>query len=636
MTEVQAILLVGAVCLAACASPAFAAEAADSRFTDHGVGAAVSESRGVMAASDADGTPIILAIAMDTYGGGLRASLLVIDAGTGATEQFWYPRQEAPSPPDYCLLTSSRNRLYLMFGDAFLEFDVARREWTFAKDLGLGTAMALHEAADGTVYAGTYPESHLLAFNPDTRELVHLGQLDPEEKYPLSIASDSAGWLYAGIGTAGANLVAFNPATGERRQLVDEAVRGTGSGVVCTGQDGQVYGRLPDQAWLRLSDGAAHPVDGPRAPGTRPRSIGWGGVYGEFPGGGRIDSFDLAGKSCQITDASGNSSTIVFDYVSEGATITSIDGGPSGTVFGSTCHPFRLFACNPADGGLVNLGGLKQVGGGNVCDMAWHGDILYGAAYCGGFLYAFDTTKPWRDTDGDDANPRLVDHRPRELTRPRTALLHPDARHVIWAGFPAYGLVGGGMGFYDIQAGEASVIENDAILPGHSAITLKALPNGDVVGGTSIEAPGGGHEIATAGRLFVMDWQERKVVFDIEPVPGAREINCIEVDASGKVYGLSNTGQFFVFEPATRQIVHTADVSAYGSPLRPNQSLIRTPGGQVLMLLSRTLLEIAPDSFSVSVMAQLPEGATAGTAVVNGRIYYAAGAHVWSCALNTD
>jgi hypothetical protein len=395
------------------------------RFQAHGVAAPVSECRGAIATADAQGNPLILAMALDA-----GASLLVIDARNATTEQFWYPERGAISEPNYCLMVSSTGRFYAMMGDVFLEFDVGNREWSFAQDMKLGTAMALAEGGNGTIFAGTYPESQLLAFNPNARKLTHLGQLDPVEKYPSSLAADDSGWLYAGIGTARANLVAFHTQTGERRQLVGEPDRGHGTGKVYKGQDGHVYGQLPGNPWLRLSGGNAEPVQEP-GPKAECRAINWQAVYRVFPDGATLETLDLPDKAFTVVDAVGSRAQHTFDYVSTGAPITSMTAGPGGKVYGSTCHPFRLFACDPATGSVTNLGGLKAVGGGNWCGLAAVGATVYGAEYAGGRLYAYDTTQPWQDSGDAAANPRTVAQYKSAICRPRTALAHPDGRVLL-------------------------------------------------------------------------------------------------------------------------------------------------------------------------------------------------------------
>ena len=610
-----------------------AASGADTRFVDHGVAAAVSESRGAIATADAQGNPLILAVPMDTFNGAMRTSLIVIDARTGRTEQYGYPEKGAPSAPNYCLMVSTRGMFYAMFGDVFVEFDINQRKWTFGENAGLGTAMSLAEGPDGAIYAATYPQSQLLAFDPDARKLTHLGRLDPAEQYPSRLAVHADGWVYAGIGTARANVVAFNVATKERRQLIDEADRATGMGEVHLGQDGQIYGRLPGKAWLRLHEGAAEPVEEPSPKAPLP-NIYWGSLYGALPDGSTVTAFDLPGKSFEIAAPDRQRTRRTFDYESAGALITSLEPGPDGKVYGSTCHPFRLLACDTKTGDVTNLGGLGAVGGGNFCAMAVLDGLVYGAEYAGGRLYAYNPAAPWKDTGDEEANPRLLAQYAAAICRPRTAIALHDRKLVVYAGFAGYGLVGGGIGFYDAAKDEAALLENEDLLPGHSAITLRALPDGRLVGGTSVGAPGGGHPTATTARLFLMDLEPRQVVFSIEPVAGASEINCIEVAPDGKVYGITNTTQLFVFDPESQTVVHTQDLGGRGGPLRPDQSLRLGPDGRLYALMSGELLEVSTKDFAVTTLATLPQRATAGAAISGGRVYYAVGSHVWSCALS--
>src|SRR5690242_6256952 len=76
-------------------------------FTNHGVAAAVSESRGVLTARAAGGSDLVVVLPMDRYRGELRASLLVVDPATGKSEQYWYPRKEAGTDAPFAVLLAS-------------------------------------------------------------------------------------------------------------------------------------------------------------------------------------------------------------------------------------------------------------------------------------------------------------------------------------------------------------------------------------------------------------------------------------------------------------------------------------------------------------------------------------------------
>lgn len=612
-------------------------------FINHGVAAAVSESRGMIATEDSDGNRLLLALAMDrlaSASGALRTSLLVIDAATGKTEQFWYPQEGVANGAAYALMKASTGRFYTTFGSHFVEFDVDARQWRFTGSAG--TAMSFAEGPDGTIYFATYPTSTLFSYNPTTKTLTNHGRLDMQEQYPSFLAVDEDGWVYAGIGTARSNLVALNPKTGERRQLVEEAERRTGSGTVYVGIDGKVYGRgFPGGPTFLLSGGTAtSSLAMLEAEGVG--GIGWGSMLRRFPSGGRVIEFNLPGKQAWLSNPDGTTYEITFDYVSDGTEITSLVAGPDGKIYGSTSHPMHFISFDPLKQTLHDLGHIEHIGGGNFPGMASQGRWVVGGAYSKGSLYAFDTTQPVEHSSiPSRSNPRMLAEYSGPISRPRVVHAYPDGKTVIMGGFAGYGLVGGGLAVYDLEERRGRLIPNNRFLPGHSAMTLRTLPTGEVIGGTSVEAPGGGHPTASVAKLFILDLQTDSVVFEMEPlpdrtvfgtarVPGEREIRSIEVTDEGLVYGLSASAQFFVFDPDSREIIYRANVGTWGTPVRTDQSFIKAPNGDVYAVMSKGILRIDPEDFSFELIATPPTTITAGTALVDGVLYYGSGPHLWS------
>jgi hypothetical protein len=484
----------------------------------------------------------------------------------------------------------------------------------------------------GLIYAGGYPHCRLVSFDPQTKAMREVARLDPTEEYVMSLVADSAGWLYAGIGTARANLVACDPRTGEVRPLVDEALRVVGSGSVHTGQDGKAYGSCGGE-WFRLFEGRAEAISAEeRGVVARTGAIDWGRNGGVFPDGRRLRLLDLPERTAETEDpATGEVRKLTFGYESEGAMITSLALGPGGLVYGSSAHPMHLFVYDPTGAKLADWGGIPRVGGGNFCAMASQAGYLFGAAYSGGYLYRYDPSEPWNGETGDDPNPRLMAQFNEDVHRPRWCLAHPDGVHVVMAGFMGYGLRGGGLAIHNVNTGETQLLKHTEVIPDHSTIALAALPNGDLVGGTSVNTPGGGHPTETEGALYVLDWASRKVVWRTVPVPGAAEVYSLAVDPDGLVYGISSSLQFFVFDPAKREVIHRASLAEYGS--LPRQVFVTGEDGRVLALLSRTVLQIARGTFAVEKLAEVPVGITAGVAVTGGRLYFASGSHLWSYQL---
>jgi hypothetical protein len=229
----------------------------------------------------------------------------------------------------------------------------------------------------------------------------------------------------------------------------------------------------------------------------------------------------------------------------------------------------------------------------------------------------------------DPGNPRVLAEWRKDICRPRTALAHPDGKHVMMAGFAGYGWCGGGIGIVNLETGDAKLLAaDDDLLPGHSCITLKALPNGDLVGGTSISAPGGGHTTAKEAELFLVDWKTKKVIFRMVPVPGDGNIVSIFVPPDGLVYGLSSNSTFFVFDPKQQKIVYSKRFAEYGGV--PRHALQLGPDGKLYAMFSKTVCKITPGTFEVEKIANAPMGITAGGALVNGLLVFAHSSHVWS------
>jgi len=592
---------------------------------DHGVAAPAQESRGVVATGAPNGHGLVLGSAKDF--------LLVTDIDTGETTQYGMPAG-VPGHYPYGSIMASNGRFYTCHGKTFMEFDPAIPAWTFH---GVAVAeescyLGFTESPDGVIWAGGCPQAHLISFNPTTRELKDHGRLDREEQYVNHLAADRAGWIYAGIGTARWNLVAYNPEDARMTQLVPESERAHGTAYVYAGEDGKVYART-GSAWQRLLAGRATPIrERDRARSAPVGNIDWPNTTCRLPDGRRITAYSMPERTLTVLEpATPTPRRISFDYNSEGAVISSIAAAPDGRIYGSSGHPMHFFAYTPGAEALEDWGPVPTVGGGNFCALATQGSLLLGAQYADGKLWAYDTAQPWNPngTPPGPLNPRPLAQWRDDICRPRTALGHPDGRTVMMAGFADYGFCGGGIGMVDLRSGATRLLtaEKD-LLPGHSCITLKALPNGNLVGGTSIAAPGGGHPTAKETELFVIDWQTKRLCHHAVPIPGETDIVSIEIGPDGRVYGLSAGATFFVFDPDRRVISHCASLSRYGNV--PRHALHFSRDQSLYALLSHAILRIDTRTLDPEKLTDVSPAATAGGALLDGVLYYAAGAHFWS------
>jgi dienelactone hydrolase len=605
----------------------------ESGFADLGIASAVSESRGVATAQDSSGKSLVLTCLLDMS---TLGSLLVTDIDSGRTEQVDYPESTRAEPwaawASYASLLSRNGRFYTFAGKVLLEFDIERRRFIFdgvpaASELCY-TGSAMADGPDGRIYGASYPNCHLISFDPATKEMKDYGQLDPAEQYPDTLAFDSGGWLYCGIGTARMNIVAFNPKTREKRQILKEADRVLGTAKVFSSADGAVYGEAAGR-WYRMLGGKAQAVAKDSVPQPAPTdAVRYGTQSGRFPDGRELVAHNLPERWMLIRDSrSGTEKKIAIEFRSGGAGISTLALGPDGKIYGSTMHPMHFFSYDPAGRLLSDLGPIKDLGGGNICAMAAQGRFVAGPSYPWGHFHLFDTTKLFRPEDLDDPNPIIIAQFEGDISRPRTCLAHPDREHVLMAGFMGYGRTGGGIGIVNLKTGEKQLLTHEQVVPFHSTHTLKALSNGDLIGGTSVLTPGGGHPGAKEGVLYVMDWKTKKVVFQTVPVPGAAEVFSLEVGADDLVYGVTSGLQYFVFDAAKKEIVHRERLGDWGELVRP--SFLRGEDGKIYGVFGRAIARIEPGTLKVEKIATPPVTIGAGLAIDRGLIYFASRANLW-------
>lgn len=600
-------------------------------FVDHGVGSRAVESRGVAAVHTPDGQNLVIALSLDE---GPRGWLLVTDIDGGQTEQVYFPEEVETSlvRTHFASLVASTGRFYTAAGPELLEFDPATRRFLFHGPLPSPTATwivdyAFAEAPDGVIFAGTTPDCHLISYDPATQRLTDHGRMDPREEYPRFMAFDAAGWLYCGIGNARGNIVAFNPATGEMRQIVPEEERKEGSGWVFRGADGKVYGTASRGGVnYRMFAGRAEVIDpSQRAPEVRTGVICWVDKTGTFPDGRQLTDYALHDRWLEIHNpATGETRRITFDYTpAGGAVFTSLVAGPDGCLYASTCHPMRFVRYDPRTDQMTDLGGMPGIG--NFCAMDVYGTQIVAASYSDGILHRYDPAQPFNGGVGEQPNPCELARWPREICRPRACLAHPDGRHLLMAGYAAYGLTGGGLGIYDTSTGAAQVITHENLVPYQSTVALQALPDGNLVGGTCISAPGGGQVQATEAVLYLFDFPARKVIFQTVPVPGAGQIKSLLV-VGERVLGLTENGRYFVFDVPTRAVVHTEDWSQWGMA----GGLGRGPDGRVWACLTRALLRLTPDNLGREEPVPAPTEVRSAPVVLWDRLYFLGRTHLWS------
>ena len=84
-------------------------------------------------------------------------------------------------------------------------------------------------APDGTIYcAAGYPKTKLVAYDPESGEARDLGELVPTQKYLRSVCVDAYGKVWCGIGTR-AHLVVYDPSDDSREHVLPKAYASSSS-----------------------------------------------------------------------------------------------------------------------------------------------------------------------------------------------------------------------------------------------------------------------------------------------------------------------------------------------------------------------------------------------------------------------
>jgi len=600
-----------------------------SGFIDHGAAVPLASRRGVVAARDANGRNLAIACSMDF--GGQRGWVLVTDIDSGKTEQVWFP-QGVPNLPPYGSLLARNGKFYTAAGDVLLELDITSRQWTFqgVPVPGEECYLSFAEDSDGLIYAGSCPHSHLVTFNPKTRQMAACVQMDPQEAYLWYLAIDKSGWIYGGIGTSKYDIVAYDPKTKERRPLFKPEDRKIGTANVYPGTDGQVYGYgSAEGPWYRLSEGVATPIaQTEAAPKAATGAIYYGDIFDTFPDGRKIVAYDLEEKYLEIQDPkTGQRNRIAFDYECGGTIITMITAGPDGMIYGCSGHPAHGFKYDPRDGSLEHYPGTIYL----QCATT-QGRYIMGSEYPGGNLYRHDPTRAWNLSGPEDQrNPKKVAQYAPDINGPRVTLAHPDGHHVFMAGIPGYGYRGGGVGIYDLDSGESSVMTHKELIPEQSTATMRVLPDGRIVAGTSVGAGHGAHPIAADAVLYILDWQARKVVFQTVPVRGASAIQVLEIGPDKLVYGLTVGSSLFVFDPNDGKTLHEEKFQGYG--VTAQEGLTLAADGNLYALFAKAIVRITPGTFKHEKLADTPGPVRGGGTILSGRVYFSIGSHLWSYRL---
>ncbi len=610
----------------------------DGSFTDHGVATPFSEPRGIVATMDGDGKNVVLIWLFDHRGG---YALLMVDGQTGESQEFPTPFPTGGDCP-YTSVLSSRNRYYTHFNSHFVEFDPVAKKFTFVAATQPQMAMSMTEDKNGVIWSATYPQCGLVSYDPAKGSFTDYGHLNRENwaQYPRYVATDDAGWVYIGLGYTEAHLFAFNPETRQVVPLMKKEERRQGMAYLYPAQNGRVYGQKyqgSDSPWLEIYAGTARPLDGP--PPSPPKKIitGTQGLFHrEFPDGDVLTDCDLMAKRLTVKDkTTGQTRSVSFSYSSEGAHIMAVATAPDGSVCGGTAFPFCFFRYDPKTDRWENRPCFGQWN-----TVARQGDAFFVGGYGGGFLLQWNPFAPWTGTEKGNprSNPLFLTEADPDIYRPHDLHPCPDGKTLILAGTPAYGATGGGLLIWNRAEGKGHLLRHTDLLEHHSPFSIASLPSGLIVVGTTTQPGTGGEKKATEAQLYILDPLSKRLVWHEAVISGAQTYgDLIYDDRTGRIYGFADGTRYFVFDPAKRQLVYQEDTWSGLGPCSGGQGprvFVKGPDGTVYVLMQKAIAKVDQRSFRLLPMAFPPQPISVGGDYASGRLFFACGSHLFSCAID--
>lgn len=430
---------------------------------------------------------------------------------------------------------------------------------------------------DGNLYGGTNLGGKLFQLAPRSGKFTDYGRMAPPQRNVRTVCAAPDGWVYCGIGTAQADIVGFNPKTGERRDLLTAAERQHGTALVVRAADGGAYGIFHGK-FYRLKDGAATNVATPPRPAPQtqlPENV---------------------------------EAKLLKDYHGRSLPVYNMVTGPDGKVYGSGYKTEQLFRYDPADGKATTVGILPGM---EAYAFLSVGSKLYIASYPHATLQVYDPAKPYRIGTEPNSNPRNYGTVAPHQDRPFSMTLGSDGNIYV----ACTNATGGALAWFDPRTGRTQSMPTPQA--GHGLMSVCALPGGLIACGLSGRNPDRSYADAN---LLLWDPARQQVVFSTPPVAGAHEVRDLTLGKDGLLYGTA-WRSIFVFDPVSRRVLATV-IPPQGR-LAVRGALQRLSDGRLVALAGDTALFVsyAHGQFQLTSFARHTQRLLIGQAAVGDHLY---------------
>ncbi|MFI9592660.1 twin-arginine translocation signal domain-containing protein [Nonomuraea sp. NPDC052265] len=437
---------------------------------------------------------------------------------------------------------------------------------------------------DGKVYLGTSEPGRVHEYDPATGASRDLGEAVPGEAYVRSIQADER-YVYAGVG-ANAHLVAIDRATGEKHDLLPPALADrdwVSSMHVSATHIAGGMNSLAELLVLDKADPSAYKVVKATAPGEKyivSVLIHDGWVYFAGRPTGTLYRYELAGGKLEVLGVPYFEAATHRLLAHEGRVYGVQDNAvfvydpATGTLDYRNLvqRGFRSAPEEPmsvhSDGRRVYVGGksgadVHDLATGKVTRLAIPGEpktlltvggLTYLGVYTQAALYRHRAGQPEAELVARTGNQQ---DRPRDLAYDtRTGLLVMPTQ-------PEPGHMNGALSLYSPRKG---TYETYRPVVERQTVYSVAARHGVAYLGTLTQEGLGLPPVTTTARLAAFDLVRRTLLWQVEPVPGARSVTSLSFGAT-LLYGMASTGDVFEFDPRRGKVTRTLKVGAKGGEL---------------------------------------------------------------------
>ena len=304
--------------------------------------------------------------------------------------------------------------------------------------------------------------------------------------------------------------------------------------------------------------------------------------------------------------------------------ITALQAGPNGVIYGGTYETNSLFDYNPTTGMTTNRGVVARGATGEILSIVSAGGKVFMGSYISAILTAYDPTQPWSPGSTTGDNPqnlgRLGVPGGSPQYRPWDMAVGSDGNAYAVSG-AAYGYLGGALTQIDPSTYAKKAWEKITPAPYQDQNLFAIAPGqGELYVGTTDH----GDSATAVGDAHLLVWSQagENVVYSTVPVPGATWIFALATAGNGMVYGSTETGDWFRFDPISRSVTQ---LGAF--PYGPVLGLIPGPGGKLYGHTSNTIFSVDPSTNSVTKVADTTNDDRYRTDAfdASGRLYFASG-----------